>query len=122
MITDPPAGEYLSPDRYVQKGFRFIGFLSARIGFGKMNDRAGSRAVSKIATPNNCAASCGVLIFPRERDKIKIIRVFRCSSSVVSVYELLIVAKHNQKYKNKFKKKKILPRDRSREASNRFEC
>jgi hypothetical protein len=34
-----------------------------------MNDRAASRAVSKIATPKNCAASCGVFIIPRERDK-----------------------------------------------------
>jgi hypothetical protein len=35
-----------------------------------MNDRGASRAVSKIATPKNGAASCGVFIIPRERDKI----------------------------------------------------
>ena len=34
-----------------------------------MNDRAASRAVSKSATPKNCAVSCGVFIIPRERDK-----------------------------------------------------
>jgi hypothetical protein len=35
-----------------------------------MNDRAASRAVSKIATPKNGAASCGVFIIPRKRDKL----------------------------------------------------
>jgi hypothetical protein len=35
----------------------------------KMNYRAASRAVSKIATPKNGAASCGVFIIPRKRDK-----------------------------------------------------
>ncbi len=30
-----------------------------------MNDRAASHAVSKSATPKNCAASCGVFIIPR---------------------------------------------------------
>jgi hypothetical protein len=34
-----------------------------------MNDRAASRAVSNIATPKNDAASCGVFIIPRKRDK-----------------------------------------------------
>jgi hypothetical protein len=34
-----------------------------------MNDRAACRAVSKIATPKNGAASCGVFIIPRKRDK-----------------------------------------------------
>jgi AraC-like DNA-binding protein len=35
-----------------------------------MNDRAASRAVSTIATPKNGAASCGVFIIPRKRDKV----------------------------------------------------
>jgi hypothetical protein len=35
----------------------------------KMNDRAASRGVSKIATPKNDAANCGVIIIPRKRDK-----------------------------------------------------
>jgi polyhydroxybutyrate depolymerase len=35
-----------------------------------MNDRAASCAVSKIATPKNGAANCGVIIIPRKRDKI----------------------------------------------------
>jgi hypothetical protein len=35
-----------------------------------MNDRAASRAVSRIATPKNSAASCGVFIIPRKRDKL----------------------------------------------------
>jgi hypothetical protein len=34
----------------------------------KMNEAAASRAASKIATPKNCAASCGVFIIPRKRD------------------------------------------------------
>jgi hypothetical protein len=34
-----------------------------------MNHRAASRAVSQIASPKNCAASCGVFIIPRKRDK-----------------------------------------------------
>jgi hypothetical protein len=34
-----------------------------------MNDRAASHAVSKIATPKNGAASCGVFTIPRKRDK-----------------------------------------------------
>jgi hypothetical protein len=34
-----------------------------------MNDRAASRAVLKNATPKNCAASGGVFIIPRKRDK-----------------------------------------------------
>jgi hypothetical protein len=34
-----------------------------------MNYRAESRAVSKIATPKNNAASRGVFIIPRQRDK-----------------------------------------------------
>jgi hypothetical protein len=36
---------------------------------GLMNYRAASRAVSRIATPKNCAASCGVFYIPRKRDK-----------------------------------------------------
>ena len=35
-----------------------------------MNYRAASRAVSRCATPKNCATSCGVFIIPRKRDKI----------------------------------------------------
>jgi hypothetical protein len=34
-----------------------------------MNHRAASRAVSQIASPKNCAASFGVFIIPRKRDK-----------------------------------------------------
>jgi GxxExxY protein len=34
-----------------------------------MKHRAASRAVSRIATPKNCAASRGVFIIPRKRDK-----------------------------------------------------
>jgi hypothetical protein len=35
----------------------------------EMKHRAASRAVSRIATPKNCAASRGVFIIPRKRDK-----------------------------------------------------
>jgi hypothetical protein len=38
-----------------------------------MNDRAASRAESKIATPKNDAASCGVFNIPRKRDKENLI-------------------------------------------------
>jgi hypothetical protein len=38
-----------------------------------MNDRASSRAVSKIAAPKNGAASRGVFIIPRKRDKLSIL-------------------------------------------------
>jgi hypothetical protein len=48
---------------------RDCGFYSQDILSEKINDRATSRAVSRIATPNNCAASCGVFIIPRKRDK-----------------------------------------------------
>jgi hypothetical protein len=34
-----------------------------------MNDRAAGGAVSKIATPKSGAASYGVFIIPRKRDK-----------------------------------------------------
>jgi len=54
-----------------------------------MNDRAASRAVSKIATPKNDAASCGVFIIPRKRDKF--IKTFLFSVfSVTSVDGFLL--------------------------------
>jgi hypothetical protein len=51
-----------------------LALSAAPCNFGcrTMNDRA----VSKIATPKNGAASCGVFIIPRKRDKLVPVQIF----------------------------------------------